>query len=180
MNDTLQQLTLFSSARNEHENKLDETVSAVARAWQLYIDGASRNNPGLSGAGIYIVRDGSPLYQSGYFLGTKTNNQAEYLALLLGLFNIKKWYEAQDSIAIFSDSQLLVRQLQGAYKVRNDLLKPLHSIALSMMREMQVTITHVRREDNVHADKMANHGIDTKKPMPSAFIKLLEKYDVAL
>lgn len=182
MNDTSLQLNLFECAQGDERitsKKTDDTV-VVAHEWRLYIDGASRNNPGKSGAGVYIMRDGIPLYQEGYFLGIKTNNQAEYLALLLGLFTLKQWYNKRDKVLVYSDSQLLVRQVQGMYKVRNELLKPLHAIAQVMIKDMHVTIAHVMREDNTHADKMANHGIDTQKPMPPVFIRMLKQYDVAL
>ena len=181
MNDTADQLTLFSVMHNSDEFK-NQQKNDVHEGYtcQLYVDGASRNNPGIAGAGIYIMRNGIPLYQTGYFLGIKTNNQAEYLAFLLGLFSLKKWYNTSDHISIFSDSLLLVKQLQGLYKVRNDLLKPLHHLALSMMRDMHISINHIMREDNMHADKMANHGIETQKPMPHSFLKMLKEYDVAI
>ena len=58
--------------------------------WKLFIDGASRNNPGRSGAGVYLLKNEKPVYQEGFYLGIKTNNEAEYLALLLGVFSCKK------------------------------------------------------------------------------------------
>ncbi len=179
------QLKLFASAADttthgrssSQEKKSEEPTS---HEWWIYIDGASRKNPGLAGAGIYVLKDGVPLYQEGYFLGVRTNNQAEYLAFLLGIFTLKKWWGHQDRVRLFSDSQLLVRQLCGTYKVRNELLKPLHRVAQHMVQDMRADVAHVMREDNVHADKMANRGIDTKKPIPPAFVRMLHSYEVAL
>ena len=147
---------------------------------QLYIDGASRNNPGPSGIGIYIVRDGLPLYQEGYFIGTKTNNQAEYLACVVGILILKQWCNADDTISIFSDSQLLIRQLKGIYKVRNEALQVLHRVALSMTNKLNAHMAHVMREDNKQADAMANRGIDANKKLPPAYLKTLEEYGISL
>src|SRR5579872_1960103 len=93
--------------------------------WTLFVDGASRNNPGPSGAGMYIEKDGVLVIKDGYFLGIKTNNQAEYLALLLGLFMVAEHMHGKDQLRIISDSQLLVRQLMGVYKVRQPHLQRL-------------------------------------------------------
>lgn len=180
MHDESHQLTLFGLSHVQEKQQSYDTHAVKGHEWQLYIDGASRNNPGQSGAGIYIKRDGLPLYQEGYFLGIKTNNQAEYLALILGLFCLKKWHAPDDRVLIYSDSQLLVRQLKGAYKVRNELLKPLHRVALSLINTFNAEVAHVMREENTHADKMANQGIDTQKPIPPMYVRMLEHYDVAL
>src|SRR5579872_5661184 len=104
---------------------LPEKPSAV---WMVHIDGASRNNPGKSGAGIFIKKDGQVVCQEGFYLGVKTNNQAEYYALLLGLFLLKQYATVHDTIWLASDSQLLVRQIQGMYKVKHAGLKPLNDL----------------------------------------------------
>ncbi len=147
--------------------------------WVLYIDGASRNNPGPSGAGIYLLKDGQPVSQEGFFLGTKTNNQAEYLALLLGLYFIKQYAHPHDIIRIASDSQLLVRQLLGAYRIKNAHLFPLYSAAKKILEPFTVDIFHVMREDNAQADRLANKGIDSKKPGPVGFFEFLQKYEIS-
>src|SRR5437868_5008693 len=102
-----------------------ESNPSTKNVWTLFVDGASRNNPGPSGAGIYIVKNNILVIKRGYYLGIKTNNQAEYLALLLGLFILMEHREAEDQVRIISDSQLLVRQLVGMYKVRHPHLQPL-------------------------------------------------------
>jgi ribonuclease HI len=144
--------------------------------WKLFIDGASRNNPGPSGAGVYISNEGVPIVQEGYFLGVKTNNQAEYYALLLGIFIIQKLICPQDTVLIISDSLLLVRQLEGRYKVKHPHLKPMHAVAKKALQTMHVDVMHVLREQNKKADQLANRGIDDKKKVPQEFITWLKSY----
>jgi ribonuclease HI len=148
--------------------------------WTLRVDGASRNNPGPSGAGIYIEKDGVLVIKEGYYLGIKTNNQAEYLALLLGLFIIEQQAHVQDSVRIFSDSQLLVRQLIGMYKVKEPHLRLIYLVCKEKMQKFEVTIAHVMREHNTQADEMANHGVDCKVLPPQQYIALLKDYDILL
>jgi|SRR5581483_5670390 len=148
--------------------------------WTLYVDGASRNNPGPSGAGIYILKDTVAVIKYGYFLGTKTNNQAEYLALLLGFFIVQEHFGPADSLHIISDSQLLVRQLMGVYKVKNAQLFPLYAVCRKKMHELRATISHVLREENSEADAMANYGVDNKIFPPKQYIDQLKQYDIAL
>ena len=79
--------------------------------WKLFVDGASRKNPGKAGAGIYLVKEDKSILKKGFYLGTKTNNQAEYLALILGIFYAKKYMAKNDMLTIFSDSELLVKHM---------------------------------------------------------------------
>jgi ribonuclease HI len=155
-------------------------ITIQKHVWWLYIDGASRNNPGPAAAGLYILKDGVPHYQDGYFLGVRTNNQAEYLSLLLGICTLKRWAAVHDSVHIFSDSQLLVRQILQVYKVKNELLKPLFRLAQQMVLQMRAELSHIPREKNIHADRMANHGLDAKKPVPSSFVTFLRAHEIDL
>ena len=91
----------------------------------IYTDGASRNNPGESGAGIYILRDGEPFEQIARYLGTTTNNIAEYTAAIIGLEHAAK--VGARKVRLFADSELMVKQINGQYKVKNEGLKPLHT-----------------------------------------------------
>lgn len=152
----------------------------TSHTWTVYIDGASRNNPGNAGAGIFIKKDGEVVCQEGFYLGVKTNNQAEYLALLLGLFLLKMYAKPSDIIRVASDSQLLVRQVEGRYKVKNDGLKPLHQLAQTLIADMPIEIMHVMRTDNVDADRLANLGVDSKKKMPDDFLSLLTDHGIAV
>ena len=126
----------------------------------LYTDGAARGNPGPSGAG-WVLEDGEEQeVHSGYrFLGHRTNNQAEYEAVIYGLEAIAGQGIAK--LIIRADSQLMVRQLLGEYRVKNVDLKPLHAKALKLLSTYEdVRIEHVRREYNTKADRQANLAID--------------------
>jgi ribonuclease HI len=148
--------------------------------WKLFIDGAARNNPGKAGAGILLKKDNQELLAQGFFLGIKTNNQAEYLALLLGLFFIHQYAVPGDTIHIVSDSELLVKQILGEYKVKNEGLKPLHTFAQLLMRPYTIHIKHVLRKDNEKADMLANKGIDSAYQPPTPFKTMLEKHNITL
>ncbi len=148
--------------------------------WKLFVDGASRNNPGPAGAGVFVLRDEKEFYKAGYFLGKKTNNQAEYLALLLGIFYIRKNMCPEDLIVIVSDSLLLVKQLKGEYRVKNGGLKPLYSLAKKLLEGLNVSLTHVLREENKEADEQANNGVDHKHKVPQDFLDLLQSYDISI
>ena len=129
--------------------------------WQLFVDGASRNNPGPAGAGIYLVKEHKKELAQGFFLGHKTNNQAEYLALIIGLILAIPKIE-QDQLQIVSDSLLLVNQLNGIYRVKNPELQILHHKVKNLLANTNYTVVHVLREHNIIADEMANLGIDQK------------------
>jgi len=149
-------------------------------SWIIHIDGASRNNPGKAGAGIVMEKDGELVSKEGFFLGIKTNNQAEYYALLLSLFFVHRYAQPGDPIRIASDSELLVKQITGQYKIKHEGLKPLFALAQSLMNAYTIKIMHVVREDNSEADAMANKGIDTKKPVPNAFVTMLQEHGISL
>jgi len=163
------QLALFETESNSKAEKKE------IHHWKIFIDGASRNNPGPSGAGVYILKDDQVFAKHGFFLGNKTNNQAEYLALLLGIFEIKKKVQPGDIIHIISDSQLLIRQMNGQYKVKNEDLKVLYSVAKRWLHGLHVKLSHVLREDNIEADAMANYGIDKKIKLPHEFMETLKR-----
>lgn len=168
------QLDLFTNVFD-----VSPSQKQIAR-WTLFVDGASRKNPGPSAAGMYIEKDGVLFIKDGYFLGIKTNNQAEYLALLLGLFMVQEHMHKDDLLHIVSDSQLLVRQLQGIYKVKQPHLQPLYMVCKEIMRKHGATIAHVLRDQNTQADAMANYGVDSKKLPPKQYITLLKNYGIVL
>ncbi|HBL98578.1 TPA: ribonuclease H [Candidatus Dependentiae bacterium] len=132
----------------------------------LFIDGAARNNPGPAGAGICLKCGESMLFCEGFYLGSLTNNQAEYRALLLGLAAAQDFLAKGSKIVIFSDSELLVRQILGIYKVKKPELIVLYERAKQLLEFFEYTIRHVRREENKQADLMANKGVDSKKVVP--------------
>lgn len=149
-------------------------------SWMVYIDGASRNNPGKAGAGIFMKKDGEVVCKEGFYLGIKTNNQAEYYGLLLGLFFVQQYADVHDTIRLISDSELLVKQMKGVYRVKNEGLKPLYTLAKHMIKSMPIDFFHVKRADNVEADKLANQGINSKKPLPDKFITILKDHGLAV
>lgn len=151
----------------------DDALKETAPLWQLYVDGAARNNPGPAGAGVYILKNGEPVAREGFFLGSKTNNQAEYYALLLGILLVIEYMSVGDTVTIVSDSELLVRQIKGHYKVRQPELKKLHEQAQLLLEGMRYRIEHVLREQNPVADQLANLGIDQKIKIPIALAQKL-------
>ncbi len=174
----MKQLYLFDHAPENFEPIIQKAPKGVR--WKMCIDGASRNNPGPSGVGIYILRNDLEVESHGFYVGKKTNNQAEYLALLLGLFFIKKMVGPSDRLSIVSDSQLLVRQLRGSYKVKDNELKSLHGAALRMLKGITYDVAHVMREYNVQADDLANQGIDKKRAIPREVVTWLQEYDITV
>ncbi len=169
----MKQLGLFESSENN-------SVKDLPNQWQLSVDGASRNNPGLAGAGIVIFKNDKLYKQQGYFLGTKTNNQAEYLALVLGLMLLHECIEKDDLVLILSDSQLLVRQVEGKYKVKHPDLKPLHATVKALVGSLNYDIGHVLRADNEQADAMANEGVDKKVRVSKTLLMKLQEYGISL
>ncbi len=138
--------------------------------WELYVDGAARNNPGPAGAGLYLTKDGIPVEQRGMYLGVKTNNQAEYLALLLGVYYAELHMGKNDTLVIKSDSELMVRQLKGIYAIKNHELARIYANLRTLLDSLQYSIQHVPREQNKMADKLANLGIDKKIEVPKELL----------
>lgn len=131
----------------------------------LRTDGGARGNPGPAGAGFVLENpDGTIVCRAGRYLGETTNNVAEYRALLLGLETAVA--SGARPLVVYSDSELLVRQLNGAYRVKNEGLKPLFAEArrlIGVLRE--VTVVHVRRSENREADALANEAMDARGPV---------------
>lgn len=127
----------------------------------IQIDGASRGNPGPASIGVFITdAAGKPLKEHHRHIGTETNNVAEYTALQEAL-QLAKELGGTD-LHIQSDSQLLVRQFNGQYKVKNDrLLKFLLEIQRLRRGFSKVELVHVRREQNTAADALANQALDS-------------------
>ncbi len=128
-----------------------------------YIDGGARGNPGPAGYGVRIeTTDGALIEEFGAGIGIATNNVAEYSGLIAAL----KWALARGSAAVHvrSDSLLLVQQMLGKFKVRNAGLQPLHTEASRLAAQIgRVTLEHVGRAHNAHADRLANAAMDQQK-----------------
>ncbi len=133
----------------------------------LRTDGGSRGNPGPAGAGFVIEVDGEIVCRGGRFLGSQTNNYAEYLAFIWGLENVAAL--GYSDVTVMADSELLVKQVNGVYRVKNEGLKPLHARATALLRSFSThRVTHVRREFNEAADAMANQAMDTRETVGDA------------
>jgi ribonuclease HI len=129
----------------------------------IYIDGGSRGNPGESGYGIVLVdAQGQPNMGSFGYLGIQTNNFAEYQALLEALKLAQKL--ELKKLEIRSDSELLVRQMEGRYRVKSPTLKPLHEQAKGLVSSFtHFSIKHIPRALNSEADRLANEAMNTRK-----------------
>jgi probable phosphoglycerate mutase len=125
-----------------------------------YFDGGARGNPGPAGWGAYIVDDqGEVLAELSGALGVATNNVAEYNGLIAAL----QWAADRGltRLAVKGDSQLLIEQMRGNYKVKNEGLKPLYLRARMLVMQIgDVSFEHVRREQNKDADRLSNAGMD--------------------
>ena len=135
-------------------------MAELQQEWLLMVDGAARGNPGPAGCGAVICDEkGAVVRELSRYLGHATNNVAEYEALLMGLEALIEL--KRNKIVVQSDSQLLVRQLNGEYRVKDEKLKVLYQRATGLLRQFgSYRIVHVRRELNKAADRLANRGID--------------------
>ncbi len=127
---------------------------------QLYTDGGSRGNPGPAAYGFLIFDGDKRLHMEGKKLGTTTNNVAEYTAIIEGL---RKSLDFGDSVDVFSDSELVVKQLNGDYKVKKAHLKDFYKRVKDIESKFkEVSYTHRRREDPMQklADKLVNEALD--------------------
>lgn len=128
----------------------------------VFIDGGAVGNPGPAGAGIYFEHQGEPWVGLFEYLGHRTNNYAEYSALLKALeYGIKHGFRR---LEVYSDSQLLVRQLSGEYRVKNQVLKTLHRKAQTLIGQFDYfNIHHIPRERNRKADSLARKAQNSGK-----------------
>jgi phosphoribosylglycinamide formyltransferase-1 len=129
----------------------------------IYVDGGSRGNPGPAAA-AFVLKDkkGAQLSAKAFFIGKATNNVAEYTAIIKAL-EAAKHVGAKEAV-IYSDSELLVRQLGGQYKVKSENIAPLFQQAMGLLSEFEKwQIRHILREKNKQADKLVNDALDLKK-----------------
>ena len=156
-----------------HKNLSAHPSPAWSKAYLVaYIDGGARGNPGPAGYGVVVEDElGRPVAELSEFLGHQTNNYAEYSGLLSALnYAIRHGFKA---LRVISDSELMVKQINGEYKVSSPTLKELHSRAMKLIDQLDYfEIKHVLREKNREADRLANlamdRGIAKKAPAVSA------------
>jgi ribonuclease HI len=131
----------------------------------VHVDGAARGNPGPAAIGVVIeTRQGKTVASFGEAIGDTTNNFAEYMALihalrLLSIFEV-------DKLVIYTDSQLMACQVNGEYRVKEKVLRSLHTQVISMLgRYRQYEILNISREENAEADALANKALNEAKPL---------------
>jgi ribonuclease HI len=137
-------------------------VAGAVETLRIHIDGASRGNPGEAAFGVFVAaEDDRPVAELYGYLGRASNNVAEYQALLHAL----RYALAQGArrVSVFSDSELVVKQLDGRYRVKHPDMVPLHREASALLRKFeQASVRHVRREQNKDADRLANRALDER------------------
>ena len=128
-------------------------------SYRLYSDGASRGNPGHSGIGVVIKdEDGKIVKKVSQYIGRGTNNVAEYIALIVGLEEAAKL--GVKNLEVFLDSELLVKQIKGVYKVKSEHLKPLLFLVEYLNKSFSgIVYKHIPREKNKEADKLASEAV---------------------
>ena len=125
-----------------------------------HVDGGARGNPGPAGYGVVIEnQQGTRIAEFSRYLGRRTNNFAEYSGLIAALSYVLEHKHA--ALRVLSDSELMVRQMNGVYKVRSPELRPLYEEAKRLSQQLQwFRIEHVRRDKNAEADRLANEAMD--------------------
>ena len=156
---------LVDLVASQETNGADQTRDSL-EPLQLYCDGASRGNPGPAAAGYVVVNHlDQPVCQGGDFLGSATNNIAEYQSLKLGLERVLSL--GARAVTVFMDSQLVVRQIKGQYKVKNQALKQLYQqirVLIDQFEASGFAIDHIPRQANRKADAIANQFLDNHSP----------------
>ena len=140
---------------------MDETLT-------LEFDGGSRGNPGPAGIGVVVrAQDGTPLVTLGRFIGVATNNVAEYRALITAMEEAQKL--GAKKIVVRGDSELIIKQMKGEYRVKHPDMKVLYEEAQDLIHQFDAaTITHNLRHKNELADKLANLAMDRKRDVTDA------------
>jgi ribonuclease HI len=134
----------------------------MSDTWTIYTDGGSRGNPGPAAYAYVIKRPGEVDVQENGFLGETTNNIAEYTGLVKALEHAKEL--GGHKLVVNSDSELMVKQMNGQYKVKNEGLRPLYNQAALMRKQFDsVVIKHIYREQNAQADALCNEAMDNPR-----------------
>jgi ribonuclease HI len=143
-----------SSKQLELPKNIEEKEAA-----KIYIDGASRGNPGSSAIGVVIIDSKGNKHKIKKYLGIHTNNQAEYQALITALASAKRLKKTL--LTIFTDSQLLANQVNRLWKVRDPEIKALYQEVLRLISSFKkVKLSHIPRRLNKEADRLANEALD--------------------
>ena len=151
----------FSQLSHDYQKIISSLRSKLSGTGtvELFVDGAADQHTETAGIGGVFYRNGEELYSFSEFIGSKTNNEAEYEALIRGIKEAHKLNLL--SINIFADSQLVVRQITGEYKVKNERMKLLHKQALELLEKLENwNIEHVLRDKNTRADALSKSGME--------------------
>ena len=134
---------------------------------EVFIDGASRGNPGPAGIGVAFMDGGTPGRRLSRYIGETTNNVAEYLALIYALQQALR--DGVRVLTVYTDSELLARQMSGRYRVRDPQLKLFHELALELARGFaRCSIQHVPRSRNTQADRLAGAAVKGRQKTAAA------------
>jgi ribonuclease HI len=137
-------------------------MSRMSDTWTIFTDGGSRGNPGPAAYAYVIKRPGQPDIEEMAYLGQSTNNIAEYTGLVKAFEHAKEL--GGKKLIVNSDSELMVKQMNGQYKVKNEGLRPLYEQAAKLRKHFEaVTIKHVYREQNAQADALCNEAMDNPR-----------------
>ncbi len=144
-----------------HRRRAALIIFVMLKELEIYIDGASKGNPGPAGVGVVIAQDGQTIKNISVYLGDQTNNFAEYAALIFGL---QEALVLRANVArVYTDSQLLFRQINSEYKIKSSNLIGLHQQARHLLSAFDhVEIKYIPREENGGADKLAKKAIKSR------------------
>lgn len=150
----------LSAAASIAKNPLPTKGSPIM---EVFTDGASRGNPGPSGVGVlFRQKDGDDLAEHCETIGKATNNVAEYQAVVSALEHIRRWKVRK--VHLYIDSELISRQLSGAYRVKSPDLRPLFQQVVFLSRDLkEFKVHHIKRAQNAQADALANKALDAEK-----------------
>ncbi len=131
---------------------------------EIFTDGGSRGNPGPGASAFVVLVDGKAVFEHGYFFERTTNNVAEYFAVLMALDWLSKNKNLYIQAEFFIDSELVVKQLNGEYKIKNEKLKNISSKIFSILKGLGIktSFTYIPREKNREADALVNKTLDEK------------------
>jgi len=134
----------------------------------IYTDGGARGNPGPAAIGVVIYQEGQPFKKYSEFIGTATNNEAEYQAVIFALKKVKLLFGKKKAkkmeIEFFIDSELIVKQINHQYKIKEENLQPLFIKVWNLMFDFdQIKFSHIPREKNKEADRLLNQELDAQE-----------------
>jgi len=133
--------------------------------YKLFTDGGARGNPGPAGIGaILFARNEKLIWFESKYIGKSTNNQAEYKAILMGIecFVDNETIDTDTKLICYLDSELIVKQMNGQYKIKDAKLKRIHEQIQDLIHELDIEFVHIYREKNKFADKLVNISLDAR------------------